>query len=234
MAQGAPRATCFQKTTSPGSRIDFIFGNGVATAMARDFRVLDDTGLPTHKPLLIDLQLDLSHQEGLRFRRPATPDLSWQDPVPEQETAKAADAIGVVHAASQSLWDACMEAGDVETAFHVLCSDGESYWGKRLGRPLPPHSRGRGMARLEKHSLMPRHTDAVTGAIPCKLHRLQKHLRGVEEVARKVSLKGLSVVRSQTDAANLWKRVRGCLCSSGKEIPLITQGPVCTGGLGTR
>ena len=71
-----------------------------------------------------------------------------------------------------------------------------------------PRQWGRGKCRLEKHALMPAHVSSDMGAIPCRLHRLQKHLRGVEEITRKVLLRGLGHARTHVEEQNLCRRLR--------------------------
>ena len=79
-SMGTVLPTCFQRASSPGIRIDFILGNSVATATLRDFRVVTDSALPTHRPWQCDLDMRSAHQTGVRFRRPTNFDLSWGRP----------------------------------------------------------------------------------------------------------------------------------------------------------
>ena len=158
--------------------------------MLRSFEVVQNSGLPTHRPLRCTLDLPLSHQTGIRFRKPADIPLDWGLPDAGEETAEASRLIAPIHAASEMHWTACLSEGDVDTAFEILSGDAEAYLGVRAQGTtrVPPHMRGRGHCRVEKHQLMPPQVTEADGAIPCRLHRLQRHLRGVEEILRKVFL----------------------------------------------
>ena len=61
---GEPQPTCFQQVKSQGTRIDHALANPAAASLMRSFDVMQDTGLPTHRPLQVRLSVDGLSQEG--------------------------------------------------------------------------------------------------------------------------------------------------------------------------
>ena len=52
---GAAQATCFKSPA--GTRIDAVICNTCATMVVRDFKVIEDSGLPTQKPIQVSLDV---------------------------------------------------------------------------------------------------------------------------------------------------------------------------------
>ena len=140
------KATCFPKETSRGTRIDHIFGNGIACMTAAGFRHIPDTGIPTHVPLECTFQARLCQQEGLRVRKPAPLPSGWVLQCKDEEKAAASTTIADVFERSELLWESSLEAEDLDSAYSCLCADAESYVALRSNNceRLPSHMRGRG------------------------------------------------------------------------------------------
>ena len=72
-AQGrVPEPTCFAHETSKGTRRDYIFTNAQSTHLVKGCEVLQDSGIPTHKPVLATFELPSTAYTGkvLRLPRP--------------------------------------------------------------------------------------------------------------------------------------------------------------------
>ena len=89
LPQGRDHPTCFPSKRSVGTRIDYMLGNSIAAATLGSFELVEDSGIPTHRPLRCKLKMELAQQSGVRFRKPAPIPLDWEMPDKEAEKAMA-------------------------------------------------------------------------------------------------------------------------------------------------
>ena len=61
--------TCFARG-SDGTRIDAIFCNAALAPSLRGVALVEDTGIPTHIPVIVDLALETYGQRVRRIARP--------------------------------------------------------------------------------------------------------------------------------------------------------------------
>ena len=81
--RAAPDTTCLARPGAHPRRIDYMLANTVLFSACQAFAVLQDTGLPTHKPLSVLLSLEAFHRRALRPQRPlAFPELAGPPPDP--------------------------------------------------------------------------------------------------------------------------------------------------------
>ena len=90
LALGEPApCTCFARG-SAGTRIDAIFCNAAVAPALRDVAVIEDTGIPTHVPVVVDLAVETYGQRVRRLARPMSFDPSgWAKWTPEAELSAA-------------------------------------------------------------------------------------------------------------------------------------------------
>ena len=117
----APVATCFQRPSSPGTGIDFLFGNSLCTQAFMSFRVLaaEECTIPTHRALSCTLNVGLALQEVMRLRR-AAPLLFEKAQVPEEELRLANHHVLPILESMAEEWRAAMSRGCSDTAFHLF------------------------------------------------------------------------------------------------------------------
>ena len=65
-----PSPTCLSSSRSEPSRIDYMLANHTLIRSVQNFRLVSDSGIPTHTPLLLTLNLDIFAQRILRIRQP--------------------------------------------------------------------------------------------------------------------------------------------------------------------
>ena len=137
LGQERPEPTCFQQGSSVGSRIDYIIANNILAPSFQGLKRLDDTGIPTHRPLLCELDVAVCKQDGVRYRLPRELPMDWGLCEEEKERDKAAEEACPILEESQYLWDLALEHGDVDTALEVISTDAERYFFQRsTGRRL--------------------------------------------------------------------------------------------------
>ena len=66
------QATCFAKGTTLGRRIDYIFANSPAILAVQDFHVETTTSIPTHRPLVCSISVELFSNTVTRLSLPST------------------------------------------------------------------------------------------------------------------------------------------------------------------
>ena len=205
---GGVSPTCFPKRSSKGTRIDHLLANSTGSALARSVRKVEDCGIPTHVPLLCDLDIALACQKGKRFRLPKELPLGWGLKDETQEAEEAAKTLAPIFQRSADMWGLCIRHGDVDGAYEILSADAESYCMARAGLTtfVPSGIRGRGTTHLQEYNTAPVCSDD-SGAATCRLVRLQKLQRRLEEVARKRFLRGDSAM-DLPDTRNLWSQVQ--------------------------
>ena len=69
---GQPEPTCFvRRSSSVGSRIDYILGNATAALCFRKLWVDREGSCPTHDAVVAEVSVEHYKQDGRRLRRPA-------------------------------------------------------------------------------------------------------------------------------------------------------------------
>eukprot|EP00973_Karenia_brevis_P038284 5278669-Karenia_brevis.AAC.1 len=80
MAFGKTQSTCFPNVFSQGSRIDCIFCNCTALHAATDFTLVHGSGLPTHRPVMLQLLKESYQAKVLQQVMPrAFPVSDWEN-----------------------------------------------------------------------------------------------------------------------------------------------------------
>eukprot|EP00973_Karenia_brevis_P064600 8975664-Karenia_brevis.AAC.1 len=62
-SSGIVRPTCYANSGSPGSRVDAILLNNVAFALMTKFQTIYTSGLPTHLPIAVELDVQAYGQQ---------------------------------------------------------------------------------------------------------------------------------------------------------------------------
>ena len=139
-----PLPTCFTSSSHGGSRIDFIFANSVAAAAFRSLRVIPDSGIPTHRPIEISLNLPVFTSQVLRVTRPlAFPVPDWLPWSSSDEDTLAT----TLWADSVTAWNTALDNADVNQLWAIFGDVAERYFIQRSGPKLPSGThryRGRG------------------------------------------------------------------------------------------
>ena len=66
------QSTCFAKGNTTGRRIDFVFVNSPAVLSVNQFYLEHDTSIPTHRPLVFRIDVDLFSEQVKRLALPPT------------------------------------------------------------------------------------------------------------------------------------------------------------------
>ena len=123
-----PAPTCFPSASSAGRRIDAAFLNHVAAASLLDYCLLEDTGIPTHVPLSVEISLGSYGQDIWRLRSPRLfPVGSWAKWSREEEAQLCHDTLAA-HSAS---WKLAAESSDVELMWEIWNQTAELYLAHR-------------------------------------------------------------------------------------------------------
>ena len=97
-----------------------MFANTVMFSACKDFSVLSDTGLPTHKPLSLQLSLDAFQRRALRPQRPlAFPTAVGSPPDPEAAWRPGAHS-----------WTAALNrtgGPDLDVMWDIFCKAAKNY-----------------------------------------------------------------------------------------------------------
>ena len=180
-----PPATCFARgRESQGSRIDYILANHVALQAFTSIDLVPDTGIPTHTPIQVLLDLPAFEQHIHRVLRPlAFPVDQWTPQATDDED----DLARKLWTPFQLAWDKASRDNDVNLLWRLFGDGAESYMAHRsapLEHPLPRY-RGRGQDRSPKSGpLVASERRGVQGALPTLQLRLLKLLRRFEKYAR--------------------------------------------------
>ena len=233
----APGATCFSRADrgSSGSRIDYVLANSVAFPAVENLTLVQDTGLPTHLPLRLLLNLQPYAAQLLRVVRPlAYPTEQWTSHL---STADADTLAEACWSPCSSSWTTCLQNPDgIEEMWVLFCKAAESYLEIRSKDALEhPAARYRGRGR--HHS--PRRGDAAApqragepGALGQQQLRLLKLTRKVEEYLRSLTDNGPAVMSfAQTQ---LWAHIRASAAvlldsSNAWVAPLLHVEPAARG-----
>ena len=155
---GAPAApTCAVRPGTRPRRIDYMLANTVMLSACMDFSLLDDTGLPTHKPLSVLLSLEAFARRALRPRRPlafplmgnasSDPAAAWQ-PVAQAWTTALAQPGGPDIDAMWVLFSSAAESYFLAKHVDHLDRPPQRYLGRasckppRLSPVVAPQARG--------------------------------------------------------------------------------------------
>ena len=185
-----PTKTCFVRGTSVGSRIDMLFASPSLAGASKNVRTLgkDATGIPTHKVVAVDLDIQHCSQSIHRFSVPS-PIPPWEaDPDKDAEEHLRELALDACMRPPEE-WDELIQEGDVDRIFAAISEDSERYlWCRHTGGEtwLPPCKRGRGQKpRLLKKDLTATHQD-LRGALDIRAVRVGKLAGRCEELVRKL------------------------------------------------
>ena len=204
---GQPEPTCFvRRSSSVGSRIDYILGNATAALCFRKFWVDREGSCPMHDAVVAEVAVEHCKQEGRRLRRPAGA-FTFQRLKDEEEERELATKHSqpILHDYAAA-WEDSMQWANPDLAFEVISSASEEYLSSRSRghRYLLPHEKGRGSVRFQKYSTCApaqSETDAGAGTVRCV--RLKKLLRRTEELTKKCFLRGLVALSTEPDAREL-------------------------------
>ena len=113
-----------------------------------------------------------------------------------------------VQSNSEHTWQLCIEHGDLDGAYEILGKDGEAYCQHRSTgcSAVPAAMRGRGTVRTKTSKVLPP-SSSEEGAATSRLLQLQKWTRRLEELGRKLFLRG-EQGRTSEDAGAVWEAVR--------------------------
>ena len=117
-----PAATCFaQPTKSAGTRIDLILANAAAAPALTGVRVVEETGLPTHRPLMAGLEWEAFTGRVWRDRKPAAfapredAAPASRDPKAEKAEQEAREAVAQESRTPfEADWATAVRSGGVE------------------------------------------------------------------------------------------------------------------------
>eukprot|EP00666_Eupelagonemidae_sp_cell4sb_P009056 gene9056-biopygen33916 len=119
-----PEATCFVRKTSRGTRIDHMLMRQHLADVATDVEVLRDTGLPTHRPVRVQLELERYDQEVYRPWMPKIFPVEQWNKWPKKAEAEAAKRAVERR---RTAFEAAEGKGEVEQLFEAWCSAAEDY-----------------------------------------------------------------------------------------------------------
>ena len=205
--------TCHSSTA--GTRIDAIIANVPLLAAAQDFSVLNDTGLPTHSPLVLQLDPRQYRQKICRIVRPAAFAVeAWEAIEQDAEEDLALECL----LQNEQGWAKAKEDKDVEGMWRAWCKAAESYLHKRsqAGRDAAHKESGRS-GRWKNMDPQMRYTAASQGrgdligkggAEDLKQRRLARLARQWEELLRqRRSVLGRGLGQHPQETQLLWQSI---------------------------
>ena len=201
-------STCFPQISSPGTRIDYIYGNALASHAFASFRVLreEECPVPTHRALEATLRLEQTRQPILRLRKAEQMSFSPLTSK-EGEVQEVATHIQPIIEDYGGDWALACEWGNTAWALELLSKMSEEYLARNTGsRWVHPNQRGHGEIRL-RQTLTQAPSQGMgqeDSASTARLVRLQKFLRRTEEIGRIFFLRGRERVNCEQDAKQLW------------------------------
>eukprot|EP00663_Eupelagonemidae_sp_cell21sb_P002558 gene2558-6142_t len=187
----SPLPTCFPQRSSEGTRIDVILGNAVAGAAVQQVRLLEDTGIPTHRPLVAQVSLARYVQMVPAIHQPiAFPVENWRDwsgggGLTERRLREEELAAKVLQAHPPR-----PDTASVAEQWQAFCETAEEYLIERSGDTLQHNTsryRGRGRCRepTKRESAAPR-GGTEAGSHDCTQRSLAKLQRQIEELDRQL------------------------------------------------
>jgi endonuclease/exonuclease/phosphatase family metal-dependent hydrolase len=203
----SPDLTCF--ASPDGTRIDIVLCNRASAAALRHVEVLADTGIPTHRPVVVHLELE------------SFADAVWKHPQPRMfpaaSSSRRAVDLGnvgsVLGGDAGQQWRVALHAWDVESLWGLWCRAAESTClqacGDDLGGPRSTFlGRGRDCKPLKQQVAAPQGRDAA-GAVGLRQRRAQRLVDRLAELKRQ--LQTLSSARpgaAPMQARRLWQNVQ--------------------------
>ena len=201
--------TCFVRATSQGSRIDLALMNRQLASTLQDFQTLQETGIHTHDPLQLTLDVSLCEQTGKCIPTPLPFPLDWQDPVEDAENYQKESLSSALLAQVQSCWKEAKEARDTDALYRIFSDVSESYLGIRAFGAQPPR-RYTGRSRVPKTTLRQAatpHQHPLEGAQDMAEIHLVKLTRRVQELIRKLTHRHV-IDPLAPDVLDLWDKCR--------------------------
>ena len=114
-----PDPTCFVRATSVGSRIDIVLANRSAVPMLGECGVIDDSPLPTHKPVACELRVAEMTRKFLGIKKPHGIPLDFVGPDVDAEAVIADRVCRGILVDSATKWAAASAAGCIETLWSI-------------------------------------------------------------------------------------------------------------------
>ena len=149
----------------------------------------------------------MCQQKHRRIRRPRSKLTFAKLKKDEEEAELAWQHVEPILADFDQDWRQAMAWGNVDALWHLCSSMAEQYLQSRSKghRYLPAHDRGRGSVRFEtvQASVEVREDDGAEGPETMRVTRMKTLLRRVEEMCRKISLRGERQVKQEPSAALL-------------------------------
>ena len=192
-----------------------MFCSSAAMPAVKDFAVIDDTNVPTHKALQLRMAVSMYGKTVLKARLPRAFPVEaskrWSE---EEEDDAALEAMLVVEAE----WQKAHAKHDVNSLWQVWCQAAESYLVKRCQDAIPAESRHRHVGRGEDKQPVLQHVSAkqfpnTDGAQNLQQRRLQRLARKLEALSRQMRrLQEHGPGATPIEVQNLWANI----CSAGK------------------
>eukprot|EP00973_Karenia_brevis_P018720 2566937-Karenia_brevis.AAC.1 len=124
----SPQATCFPRPTSAGTRIDAMICNSLVLPAVRDFKLLDEINVPTHRALHASIDVQVYGKKVSRICLPrAFPVGEWPEWEESQEEKAALESL----LSCEGSWQSALAARNVEALWEAWCCAAEDYLLKR-------------------------------------------------------------------------------------------------------
>ena len=197
------------RSTSEGSRINLALLNRQLASTLRSFQTLQETGIPTHDPILLELEIEHCQQAGHTIQTPMAFPLDWQDPVADAEAYQAEHLSTALLEEANPAWEEALQSRDTNKMYSLFSDVAEAYIGHRaFGCQAPPRYLGRGKrVTTSKRQMTSPHQDNTQGALEIKEVQMIKLARRVEELIRKLTLRQ-TIAPLTADTHDLWARCR--------------------------
>ncbi|CAE8665800.1 unnamed protein product [Polarella glacialis] len=202
-----PQPTCF--ASPQGTRIDAVLCSAVAAVGLRDLHLVDDTGLPTHVPIQVCLDMPSYSQEVRKQRTSA--------PFPATETKWTAkrenETFQRAYSGMAERWTHAYRSSDIEGLWALWCDLAENYLAARCdlsATSCPGKYRGRGrVAEPRPQRVSACQRPDQTGAVLHHHRVLLKLTRRVEEHQRHIAhLQGLGAPGvTPQETSHLWQNI---------------------------
>ena len=175
----------------------------------RRLQTLKETGIPTHDPLLVELDLQLCEQTGTTITTPLPLPLDWRDPVEDAEAFQVEDACQRILAEIKPAWEQAKADKNTTELYSIFSTAAESYIGHRaFGAPPPPRYTGRGKAvKTSQRQMSAPQQEPEEGAQDIAEIRLIELCRRVQELIRKITHRHVLAPLTQ-ETFNLWGNCR--------------------------
>eukprot|EP00973_Karenia_brevis_P095140 12425856-Karenia_brevis.AAC.1 len=178
-----------------------------------DFRVVEDSGLPTHKPLVIDLNVSAY---GQWVRRLALPDRFPTQDI-EKWTEEEIEELGQrIMRAQVEAWGKAVVDKDVDRIWALWCDNAEAFLMQRCSLPAPFKKQhcGRGKDRHPRWSFLSAFQSAnALGAQGKRTRRWMALCRQLEELQRHLAqhMEGHRPGQHAYQTRRLWSNIAdGC------------------------